>query len=125
MKYLTDYMDPARTQIFDKYGAFFAFSNKQLDEKRKEGVTYASMGMGLICPEEHAIALINALDEVLTSAINMDIAENEKEPIIRRELENHEYCITQDITDTVDALAGYDFTKEDIMNVARKIRRRL
>ena len=33
-----------------KYGAFFAFGNAQFDEQRKEGVKYASLGAGLICP---------------------------------------------------------------------------
>lgn len=33
-----------------KLGAFFAFGNAQFDEKKVEGVKYASLGMGIICP---------------------------------------------------------------------------
>ncbi|WP_456303359.1 DUF7659 family protein, partial [Vibrio lentus] len=45
-------------------GAFFAFSNKQFDEAKKEGVKYASLGMGLICPVDNAKQLMTRLDSI-------------------------------------------------------------
>ena len=46
----TDYLTP----ILEANGAFFAFSQSQFDEQKKEGVIYVSMGAGLICPKENA-----------------------------------------------------------------------
>ena len=40
--------------------------------------------------------------------------ENGKKAIIQRELGNHEYCVTYDITDTVEKLADYPITEEEI-----------
>lgn len=38
MKYLSDYTNEKQTQAFDEAGAFFAFSQKQFNEAKKEGV---------------------------------------------------------------------------------------
>ena len=46
----TDYLTP----ILEANGAFFAFSQSQFDEQKKEGVIYVSMGAGLICPKAKA-----------------------------------------------------------------------
>jgi hypothetical protein len=40
MKYLTDYTQEAQTKLFEEKGVFFAFSNKQFEEQRKEGIKY-------------------------------------------------------------------------------------
>ena len=53
MKYLINYIEEAQTKAFEKAGAFFAFSDKQFEEQKKEGVRYSYMGAGLICPKEN------------------------------------------------------------------------
>jgi len=38
MKYLTNYIEEEQTEALNRAGAFFAFSDKQFDEAKKEGV---------------------------------------------------------------------------------------
>jgi hypothetical protein len=114
MKYLTDYVQEKQTALFDKLGVFFAFSNKQLDEQKKEGVVYVSMGAGMICPKDNAKELHEGLNSIHDAGRAQDLAENGKKGVIHRELGNHEYSYTHDISDTVRALSGYGLTDEEI-----------
>ena len=119
MKYLQDYMSEAQTIALDKAGAFFAFSQKQFDEQKKEGVLYKNLNMGLICPVDNAMTLLDELDAIYKNAIKLDIEENGLTRIIIRELNNHEAYYTGDIDDTARALADYPVTVEDIRKVYR------
>ena len=114
MKSLTDYIEDAQTEAFNKAGAFFAFSNDQFNEKQVEGVKYVSVGAGLICPKPNVESLMKSLDETHKAGIAQDLAENGKKAIIHRELGNHEYSITWDIEPTSAALQGYGITDEEI-----------
>ncbi|NOH36598.1 DUF7659 family protein, partial [Vibrio chagasii] len=114
MKYLSHYIQNKQTQAFDEAGAFFAFSNQQLDESKKEGVKYASLGMGLICPVDNAKQLMTRLDSIVQEGIAEDIKENGKKAIIRRELFNHECFYTNDICDCVEKLEGYGISYDEI-----------
>jgi len=114
MKSLSDYTQQAQTKAFDDNGAFFSFGQKQFDEKKQEGVKYAHLGSGLICPSENAQTLIDQLDTIHTTAIKQDIAENGVKNIIHRELANHETQITLNFTDTIEALEDYGITAEQI-----------
>lgn len=117
MKYLNDYTQEETTKAFEKAGAFFAFSDKQFEEKKKEGIKYMSCGAGLICPELTAKQLMKDLDDVEKNGIKQDLEENGPEKIIARELRNHEAFYTGDISSTMDALDGYGFSKEKIVEV--------
>jgi hypothetical protein len=119
-KYLSEYMEEAQTQAFDKYGAFFAFNKKQLDEKKQEGVQYVNLGGGLICPKESALALHKELDEIYKDSIKQDLAENGVEGVIKRELSNHECYYTGDVSDCEYKLKDYGITKEQIVKVFRQ-----
>ena len=114
MKYLSDYVQDKQTELFDTTGAFFAFSNKQFDEAKKDNVNYVSLGAGLIAPKDNAKELMKGLETIHTQGIAEDIKENGKEAIIQRELGNHEAQITGDISDTVDSLDGYGITEAEI-----------
>jgi len=114
MKYLSDYNDEAMTKLFDETGTFFAFNEKHLNEHRQEGVEYVSLGGGMICPKDNAKALIEQLDNIIDAGMKADLAENGKKGVIHRELANHEYSYTYDITDTARALKGYGITEEEI-----------
>ncbi|MGR5097050.1 DUF7659 family protein, partial [Vibrio maritimus] len=46
MKYLSDYTQEKQTALFNETGAFFAFSNQQFDEAKKDGVKYCRITMG-------------------------------------------------------------------------------
>lgn len=114
MKYLSNYIEQKQTDLFNKTGAFFAFSQKQLDEKKQDNINYVSCGSGLIAPKENVNQLINGLETIHAEGIAEDIKENGKPAIIQRELGNHEAQITGDISDTVDSLDGYGITTAEV-----------
>lgn len=114
MKHLQDYQETKQTELFNKTGSFFAFGQSQFNEAKKEGVKYVDMGGGLICPKETAKELTEGLDRIYAESISEDLKENGKEKIIIRELYNHECFYTGSINSAVDALIGYDFTREEI-----------
>lgn len=114
MKYLSDYTNDAQTAVFEKYGAFFAFSQKQFDEQKKEGVTYTNLGVGLIAPKGTGKQIMDELEEVNAKGIAMDIEENGIKAIIHRELANHECQITMDYDEVVDKLEDYGITREQV-----------
>ena len=120
MKYLTNYIEDAQTEAFNKAGAFFAFSNDQFNEKQVEGVKYVSVGAGLICPKPNVESLMKSLDETHKAGIAQDLAEDGKKTIIHRELGNHEYSATYSIYDTSLSLAGYGITDEEIQAEAHQ-----
>lgn len=116
MKHLQDYMEKKQTEVFDKYGVFFAFSKEQLNkgiEKNKangiieDGERHTSTGTGMIAPSKHVEEVMMQLDKIYVDSIQEDIKENGISNIIQRELDNHEYVITGDIEDTVEKLADY------------------
>jgi len=114
MKYLSDYIEKAQTDLFKECGSFFAFSGKQYNESKKDGVNYIDMGSGLICPEENVEKMINKLDNIHKKGIEQDIAENGKKAIIHREFGNHECQISGTITACVEKLEEYPITKKEI-----------
>ena len=125
MKYLQDYMEKRQTEAFDKAGAFFAFGNDQLKEKRVDGVEYWSLGGGLICPKGNEKELIDTLDLIWKESIAQDLAENGKEKIILRELANHEAWYTMDIESTKECLEPYGFTEKEIYTMFRNRKAKL
>ena len=114
MKYLSDYTNVKQTKLWNDNGAFFAFGDKQLDEKKQEGVAYVSLGMGLIAPKENASNIIEGLKSVYTEGIKQDISDNGIKAIIHRELANYEAQITNDIATTVEALEDYAITRAQV-----------
>jgi hypothetical protein len=125
MKYLSEYMEQAQSQAFENAGAFFAFSNKQFHEKKKEGITYVNMGANLICPKDKARDLRASLDTIYEAAIKQDVAENGIK-VISREYFNYECQITCDTSEVFDAMESYKrlfpemFTDEVIKSECKK-----
>lgn len=97
MKTLQHYVQDAQTKLFDETGTLFAFSNEQFSEKRKEGVIYVALGVGIFCPKSNVDVLKVGLKHINNTGIVLDIAENGKEAIIKRELYNHEAFYTGDM----------------------------
>lgn len=114
MKYLSDYTEDLLSEAFKKNGAFFAFSDDQLNEKKVDGVEYASMGMGLICPKDNCKQMRADILEIGKLGREMDVAENGRDKIIERELYNHEAFYTMDIEDTFNVLECYGITENEI-----------
>ena len=120
MKYLMDYTQDLQTKAFNEFGAFFAFSQKQFDEKASPNVKYVDLGAGLITPKEKYKLLIKRLEDVQKEGIRQDKSDHSQTFIIKRELANHEYQITLDLTDTIDALKGYDFDKKSVIKASKE-----
>ena len=110
----TDYLTP----ILEANGAFFAFSQSQFDEQKKEGVIYVSMGAGLICPKENADKLHEEVKRNSKKAIKAEIKKKGAKAIIRHEYFNHESQISMSTESAENALKRYietapnEFTKE-------------
>jgi len=116
MKYLSDYTQDKQSEVFNRYGAFFAFSNKQFDEKKKEGVDYVSLGeSGLIAPKGAGNEIMEALEAIQEEAIKQDLKENTTKGVIHRELANYECQLTGNITDAVEALEPYGVTEKQVI----------
>jgi len=114
MKSKSSYHEKAQTAAFEKNGAFFAFSNSQLNEKKVDGITYVNIGAGLICPKDNADNLVEELTEAHDLGIKADLAENSVRDIIWRELANYETHISGDFSDAVDSLKDYGISEEQI-----------
>ena len=110
-------MEQQQTAAFERYGAFFAFSDKQLEEKRQEGIKYVSLFSGLIAPKDNAKRLLEELEAITDNYIKRDIKENGKTAIIERELANHEAGYTYSIDDTVTALESHGITTAEVQAV--------
>ena len=110
----TDYLTP----ILEANGAFFAFSQSQFYEQKKEGVIYVSMGAGLICPKENADKLHEEVKRNSKKAIKAEIKKKGAKAIIRHAYFNHECQITMSTENAENALKRYieiapnEFTKE-------------
>jgi len=117
MKYLSDYTEADLTALFNKCGAFYAFGQKQFDEKMVAGVDYRSIGSGLVCPLENCKTLVDESEKIYRAAIQQDIAENGTKAIILRELANHECWYVGDPTEAIEKLKDYGegFTKAEII----------
>jgi len=115
MKYLSDYTNDKQTALFSETGAFFAFSGKQFEEAKVDGIKYVNLGAGMICPKDNVTKLIDGLDSIQKEAIKQDIEENGVKAIIHRELGNHECQITMDYDEVVQLLKPYDITEEQVI----------
>lgn len=121
MKYLSDYMEQAQTELFNKTNTFFAFSDKQFKEQYTEGIKYVDMGQGMITPTEYVKEVIETLHTIYHKAMAQDLKENGIEGVIKRELENHETYYTNDLEPAMEALKDYpEITQKDIIKVYQR-----
>jgi len=114
MKYLQDYIQDEQTLLLEKHGVFFAFSEEQFKEQKKDDVVYVSLGAGGYAPKSSALQFVNAMAALRTTGIARDKAENSKQAIIVREINNFEAFYTGETTDVLQALDGYGYTEADI-----------
>ena len=127
MKYLMDYLDPLVSKLLKEHGAFFAFSNSSFEEQKDKKIPkeeYCNMKgyPGLVVVRSSVSELAKKLEEALTTAAQKDLAENGRECIIRRELNNREALYTGSIVDTVAALHVYGITEEEVISMYNKMK---
>tara|TARA_B100000519_G_scaffold198646_1_gene208496 strand:+ start:619 stop:1014 length:396 start_codon:yes stop_codon:yes gene_type:complete len=115
MKTLSNYTEEKTSNVLKKYGAFFAFSDKQFNENKKENVKYSRLYSGLIAPSENVKKIMSELEKVNNEGIKQDIKENGIKNIIHRELANYECQITGDVTDACDILKDYGVSEEQVL----------
>lgn len=121
MKYLSDYMQQAQSDLFKKKKVFFAFSNEQFKEgmekhKLSKETQITRLGQGMYCPTTFAGQVVVELDKIYRDSIQQDIADNGIKKIIKRELSNHECYYTWDTTDCVEKLKDYPNITEELIN---------
>jgi hypothetical protein len=109
--------DDLLSEVFEKYGTFFAFSDKQFKEQRKDGVTYVSLQSGMITPKDTADAMLKELDKAIDTAQAKDKELNSKEEIILRELINYESFYTCSTADATERLELYGYTADEVRQV--------
>jgi hypothetical protein len=117
MKYLSDYIKEKQTECFEKNNVFFAFSEKQFNEGKKEGIKYASFSGGLIIDRTKVKSFLSEHAEIVKNGIAQDIEENGKEGVIIRELANHEASYTGNTESTEEMLTDYPITQKEILEV--------
>jgi len=103
--------DAERSQVFEDYGVFFAFSDKQFLEKRKPDVKYL-IHNGMVCPKENFEAVTKALSDI-SERQKTELLQYRKE-LIHYELANHECQISIDMSDAVEVLASYGITEKEV-----------
>lgn len=107
------------TDIYNKYGIFYAFNKEQFDQSKTDGVTYLKGSSGMFIPKENKDAYLNDLNEFFKNS-RLDFLNNiPKDKFIQYELSNHEVYYTGDYEDILDVVQHYypDVTIEDIKKV--------
>jgi len=120
MKYLSHYIEEKQTKLFNDLWIFFAFSDKQFEEQKKDWVEYNSIWSGMIIPKENVGKFLIEHKKIIEEWIQEDIKENWIENIIERELINHEAYYTYDIESTVYALEEYNIEDWKILEVFKQ-----
>ena len=112
------------SELFEKCGVFFAFSEKQFEENKtplKEGEKYVSIGGGGYLPKGKVNELTEGMEAIERFGKQTVKKKNLVEAEILDELQNHECFYTGDISDVVDLFEG-TYTKQQIRDVYNKHR---
>ncbi len=119
---MTTFIQDKQTKLFNELGVFFAFSNKQFDEQKQDGVEYCTvLGSGDCVPKQNASEFAKRLAAIHSEGREKELAEKGIDKIIEEQLVNHECFYTGDITDAVEALAGYEVTHDQVLTIYKKV----
>jgi hypothetical protein len=119
MKTLSTYTEEKINVLLAKYNGFFAFSQNQFEEAKKQNIECVYRGGGLYHEAGKQKEFDADYELMIKEAIEQDLKENGKEAIIKRALSNYESYYTYDISDAVESLKDYGITKEEIQAVFR------
>lgn len=116
-------MNEKLSELFEKHGVFFAFSDAQFEAKKQAGVEYAGLIGGGVIPAGNVKAFYEDMAILNAEQKEYNLKHFSKEKLILDELFNHEAFYTWEIEDTYEVLNGmYDFTKEEVQEVFSKYR---
>ena len=114
-KLLSYYTEDKISKILDNNGAFFAFSNKQFKEKKKEGIKYCQLSSGLIAPKENAKSIYEEIEKAHIEAVKQDLKDNSVKSIIFRDCANLELQFSYDgLNEITEYLKQYPISKDTI-----------
>lgn len=110
------------TKLFDKYRAFFAFSESQLQEAMtKHGIKdrseLVSMQAGLIAPRVNAKLINDGLVKIRNEQVREIREQVNHRKVILYELNNYECFYQGDIKDAMPTLSALGFTREQVLEV--------
>jgi len=106
--------DKKVTVIMKKFGAFFAFSKKQFEERADPNLEYATMGSGMITPKENARSMMDEMNAAFDEHVKQTLSEHSVDKLIDHELANYECQIVNDWSDAADALKPFGIKPEQV-----------
>ena len=119
-KNLSSYTDQPISELFNKYGAFWAFSNSQFSESKKNNIEYVSFWGNCFCDKKTAKQFIEEYHSIFEEQQKLFLLENKREDIIKYELSNYECYYTGEIEEAFDVLKIYGISYEEVQEIYRK-----
>lgn len=119
-KNLASYTDELISELFRKYGAFWAFSKSQFDEAKKENIIYNVCLGNCYCDKNTIKNFLTEMQEIYKNGKILFLKENNSYDIIKYELANYECFYTHDLEDAFCVLADYGFSYEQVLEVFHK-----
>lgn len=96
-----------QTEMFNRYGVIFAFSDKQFEQQRKQGMEYISAGCGMLVPQDNE-DLVFAELEALRQRKGEEMRSNvPREQYIFDALNNYECFWTGDVDNALEDALNY------------------
>lgn len=124
-KSLSDYLNPKHKLLTEKYHAFYAFSNSQVEEgyaknNNHKHKPYVNLSSGLCIPKKWVEDYIKESETIWKEALEELFENNTREEIIIYELYNHECFYVGDYSEAYEILESYGITEDEVANAYRK-----
>lgn len=120
MKPFSSFTQSKQTELFNKYGVFFAFSQKQFEEQKKPDTKYVSLDGGMIAPKDSYRKFLKEFENTMVKAKIEYLKQYSKKDIIWFELANHEAGYTMSWSSTFEAVEYLGITKEEVQGEFRE-----
>jgi len=120
MKYLSDIIQEDQNAAFKEANVIFAFSEKQFNEQKQDGIVYTNLGGGMLCNKEKAAWLVDELYDIVKRGVKKDVELHGIEAVVKRELANHEAYYTGEVESTMEALDLYPVDREYVLKIMRE-----
>lgn len=114
---LNEYIEDKVSALYEELGAFYAFSNEQLAEQKKEGVEYVRLVSGLICPKENADDFMKRFEEIVDAGMKERLEKEGRENVIKYELSNYECYYVGSWEEALPVLESYGITEHEVAKV--------